>query len=167
MKGGMFSEGKDMPLLLITAKSCLSLCVPMKCSLVGPFLCPWDFPSKNTGVGCHFLVHGISQVRTLEWVAISFSGVYSQPRDQTCVSWIDSGFFTTEPAGNLRDTLRVVIMGNVTAKSCVDSRYSLLSRDPSAFHGKGNENEDHEAFLYTAKSSTYEPSSCKLSKTQM
>ena len=23
------------------------------------FLCPWNFPGKNTGVGCHFLFHGI------------------------------------------------------------------------------------------------------------
>ena len=23
------------------------------------FLCPWDFPGKNTGVGCHFLLRGI------------------------------------------------------------------------------------------------------------
>ena len=22
-------------------------------------LCPWDFPGKNTGVSCHFLLHGI------------------------------------------------------------------------------------------------------------
>ena len=22
-------------------------------------LCPWNFPSKNTGVGCHFLLQGI------------------------------------------------------------------------------------------------------------
>ena len=22
-------------------------------------LCPWNFPGKNTGVGCHFLLHGI------------------------------------------------------------------------------------------------------------
>ena len=21
-------------------------------------LCPWDFPGKNTGVGCHFLLQG-------------------------------------------------------------------------------------------------------------
>ena len=21
--------------------------------------CPWDFPGKNTGVGCHFLIQGI------------------------------------------------------------------------------------------------------------
>ena len=24
-------------------------------------LCPWDFPGKNTGVGCHFLLQGIFQ----------------------------------------------------------------------------------------------------------
>ena len=23
------------------------------------FLCPWDFPGKNTGVGCHSLLQGI------------------------------------------------------------------------------------------------------------
>ena len=22
-------------------------------------LCPWDFPGKNTGVGCHFVLQGI------------------------------------------------------------------------------------------------------------
>ena len=22
-------------------------------------LCPWDFPGKNTGVGCHFLLQGL------------------------------------------------------------------------------------------------------------
>ena len=36
-------------------------------------------------------VHGISQARILEWVAISF------PRDQTHVYWLGGRFFTTEP----------------------------------------------------------------------
>jgi len=44
-----------------------------------------------------FSVHGISQARLLEWVAISFSRGSSQPRDQTCVSCIAGGFFTAEP----------------------------------------------------------------------
>ena len=26
-------------------------------------LCPWDFPGKNTGVGCHFLLKGIFQTQ--------------------------------------------------------------------------------------------------------
>ena len=33
-------------------------------------------------------VHGISQARTLEWVAIFFSKASSQPRDQICLSCI-------------------------------------------------------------------------------
>ena len=27
------------------------------------FLCPWDFPSKNTGVGCNFLLQGIFPIQ--------------------------------------------------------------------------------------------------------
>ena len=36
----------------LLVKLCLTLCNPMD-------LCPWDFPGKNTGVGCHFLLQGI------------------------------------------------------------------------------------------------------------
>jgi len=43
-------------------------------------------------------VHGILQARMLEWVAISFARG-SQPRDQTHVSCLAGGFFTTEPPG--------------------------------------------------------------------
>ena len=41
------------------------------------------------------LVHGILQARILEWVAFPFSREYSQPRDQTQVSHIAGGFFTS------------------------------------------------------------------------
>ena len=40
-------------------------------------LCPWDFQSKSTGMGCHFLLQGISQ-----------------PRDRTQVSHIVDRRFT-------------------------------------------------------------------------
>ena len=39
-------------------------------------------------------VHGILQARILEWVAVPFFTGSSQPRDQTHVSCIESGFFT-------------------------------------------------------------------------
>ena len=39
-------------------------------------------------------VHGIFQVRLLEWVAISFSKGSSQPRDQTRVSCTAGSLFT-------------------------------------------------------------------------
>ena len=49
------------------AQSCPTLCDPMDCSLPG------------------FSVHGILQVRILEWVTISFSRGSSRPRDR---SWV-------------------------------------------------------------------------------
>ena len=50
------------------AKSCPTLCDPIDCSMPGSS------------------VHGISQARILEWVAISFSKGSSRPRDWTRVS---------------------------------------------------------------------------------
>ena len=52
------------------AQSCPTLCDPMGCSLPG------------------YPIHGILQVRVLEWVAISFSRGSSRPRDRTQVSHI-------------------------------------------------------------------------------
>ena len=43
----------------------------------------------------HGIVNGILQARILEWVAFPFSRVSSQPRDQTQVSHIAGGFFTS------------------------------------------------------------------------
>ena len=62
--------------VLKVAKSCLTLCDPMDCSL----------PSSS--------VHGILQARILEWVAIPFSKGSTPPRDQTWVSHIAGTFFT-------------------------------------------------------------------------
>ena len=42
-----------------------------------------------------YTVHGILQARILEWVAFPFSRGYPQPRDQTQVSLIAGGFFTS------------------------------------------------------------------------
>ena len=51
-------------------QSCLTLCNPMDCSPPGSS------------------VHGILQARILEWVAMPSSRGSSQPRDQTCVSYV-------------------------------------------------------------------------------
>ena len=32
-------------------------------------LCPWDFPGKDTGVGCHFLLQGIFPTQGSNWVS--------------------------------------------------------------------------------------------------
>ena len=53
-------------------QSCLILCDPMD-----------------------YTIHGILQARILEWVAFPFCKGSSQPRDQTQVSHIAGGFFTS------------------------------------------------------------------------
>ena len=63
---------KGSPMKVKVAQSCLTLCDPM----------------DDT-------VHGIAQARILEWVAFPFSRGSSQCRDQTQVSHIAGGFFTS------------------------------------------------------------------------
>ena len=56
---------------------------------------------------CHtidYTVHGILQARILEWVAFPFSKGSSQPRDQTQVSHIAGGFFTSRVTGKPKNT---------------------------------------------------------------
>ena len=80
------------PCACSVAQSCLTLCNPMNCGLPG------------------FSVHGISQSRILEWVAISLSKGSSQPRDQTCVSCTGRRilFFTTEPLGEILQVCKIL-----------------------------------------------------------
>ena len=55
---------------VLVAQPCSILCTPIDCSPPG------------------FFVHGILQARMLEWVAMPFSRVPSQLRDQTRVSYV-------------------------------------------------------------------------------
>ena len=65
---------------LLSCFSCVWLCDPVDCGLPGSS------------------VHGILQVRVLEWAAMPSSRGSSQPRDRTYVSpALAGGFFTTEP----------------------------------------------------------------------
>ena len=68
-KGESESESED-------AQSCPTLFDPMDCGPPGSCVC------------------GILQAGVLEWVAISFSGRSSQPRDRTQVSRIAGRHFT-------------------------------------------------------------------------
>ena len=54
----------------VHAQLCLTLCNPMDCSPPGSS------------------VHGTLQARIVEWVAISFSGGSSWPRDGTHIPWV-------------------------------------------------------------------------------
>ena len=48
------SDSSD--LIYICVCVCLTLWDPMDCSLPGSLLHPCNFPGKNTGAGCHFLL---------------------------------------------------------------------------------------------------------------
>ena len=37
----------------------------LECEVKGALFCPWDFPSENTGVGCHPLLQGIFPTQEL------------------------------------------------------------------------------------------------------
>ena len=44
--------------LSVDAQSCPAVCDPMDCMSPTWLLCPWDFPSKNTGAGLPFPSQG-------------------------------------------------------------------------------------------------------------
>ena len=101
----------------LVAQLCLTLYDPMDCNPPGSSV-HGDSPGKNTGVGGDALLQGIfptqrsnlglphcrwmlyhlrhqGSPRTLEWVTYPFSSGSSQPRNQTRVSCIAGGFFTS------------------------------------------------------------------------
>ena len=62
---------------------------------------PWTAAHQGS------FVHGILQVRALEWVAIPLSRGSLQPRDWTHVSCIEGRSFTTEPPGKLAESVEL------------------------------------------------------------
>ena len=69
------------PRVCVCAQSRPTLCDPMDCNL-----CSWDFPSKNTGEGCHFLLQEVFLIQG------------SSPRLLHLLH-CPGGFFTTAPSG--------------------------------------------------------------------
>ena len=66
-------------------------------------------------------IHGISQARMLEWIAIFFSRGSSQPRDQTSVFYISciaSGFLTHEPSWALSHFSRMRLLATSWTVPC-------------------------------------------------
>ena len=97
--------------LCICAQSCLTLWDSMDCSLPG------------------LSVHGISQARILEWVAISSSRGSSQPRDQICVSCVSG----TERWILYQGTIRLVFKADIFPSALLGALESLLGFSGSVF----------------------------------
>ncbi|CAN0448480.1 unnamed protein product [Rangifer tarandus platyrhynchus] len=90
-----FQIGWIVMTMCVCVLSCVQLCDPVDCSLLGS-------------------VHGIFQARTLEQVAISYSRGSSRPKDQTCIScascigrWILYHCATWEASDDNRQHLQV------------------------------------------------------------
>ena len=98
----------------VCAQSCPTLCDPMDCSLPGSS------------------VHGISQVRTLAWIAITSSMETPPPRNQThisCISctgrWMRFLLFFP-PLCHLGSPYLFIIISISTASLLISSHFSYL-----------------------------------------
>ena len=60
----LFGNHKFVFYVLFLFSCSVVLCDPHGL-LPARLLCPWDFPGKNTGVGCHFLLQGIFPTKGL------------------------------------------------------------------------------------------------------
>ena len=74
----------------LVAKLCLTLFWPHGLQPAS-LLCPWDFPGKNSGLGCHFLLQGIFLTQELN-LSPALAG----------------RFFTAKPPGKPRNELEVL-----------------------------------------------------------
>ena len=95
----------ESSLLFQVPKVYLTLCDPMDYS-----------PSGSS-------VHGISQARILEWVAICFFRASSPPKDQFMSPALAGGFFITEPPEkpNLWSVSTVLFNGKPLQYSCLEN----------------------------------------------
>ena len=128
---------------VLVTQLCLTLCDPMECS-----------PQGSS-------VHGISQARMLEWVAISSSRGSSQPRARTRVSLIKGRFFTNwttreaqpNPGSHSKHSTASHV-GRLTSQ--IDAGHRLVQGHRGAIHarcqpfrlhgGKGDPAECNEVF---------------------
>ena len=145
MKTYCIVQGAVLHVLCCSAAwSCLTLCNTIDCSTPGfPGGLGSKEPACNAGVktlssdslqshGLYSLpgssIHGISQARMLECVAISFSGESSWPRDQTQVSCISGRLFTIWATREAQPGLNPQVRkspgegnGNSLQYSCLDN----------------------------------------------
>ena len=63
---------KEKHTLKFRGHVCMRVKSLQSCHILRPYelqparlLCPWNFPGKNTGVGCHALLQGISSTQVL------------------------------------------------------------------------------------------------------
>ena len=83
-------------------------------------LCPWDFPGKNIGVNCHFLLQGIFLTQ------IKLASPILQ-----AVSCISGRFFTAEPPGKPQLDICSTTKDNRTTSTWQKRQRSSLFKNPT------------------------------------
>ena len=110
---------------MLSAQSCLPFCDCVDCSPPGSS------------------IHGVSQARVLEWVAISFSRGSCPPRDQTASLTspaLAGRFFTDELSGKLESSVAV---GSVCEVLSTELALSGLGMGGIALEQKYNMSHKH------------------------
>ena len=108
----------DERMQVLIAQLCLTLCNPVDCS-------PPSFSD-----------HGIHQARILEWVAIPFSGGFSQPRDPTWVTYFAGRFFTIWANGDARGELSLQRWEEPDDEGPICLVFSLKSSEEGRWHSR-------------------------------
>ena len=97
-----FLENKDYIFTMLLPQNWIEDLFTENTSNAKPRLIPEDTEGMKVAQSCltlcntmDYTVHGIFQARMLKWVGFPFSRGSSQPRNQTRVSSIAGGFFTT------------------------------------------------------------------------
>ena len=77
----------------LVAQSCPALCDPMDCSLPGSSV-HGDSPGKNTGVGCHFLLHHLIDILINKLIDLWYGSLQENQRyhrNISCKDELDKG----------------------------------------------------------------------------
>ena len=120
-------------LIVKVAQSCPAVCDPMDSAT------PW-------------ILHGILQVRILEWVAFPFSRGSSRPRNRTRVSCIAVDFLPTELSGNVAQVLSTeavpvyISLSNVCC--CLHAVLSMICLTPRKAPVNPHKVSSHPTLFY-------------------
>ena len=107
--------------LLILLCSIVCVCSAVSDSWTVPrLLCPWNFPGKNTGAGCHFILQGIFPIQRLNIWLLHF--LHWQADSLPLITWE-----TSYPlSGYLSHLLGLELLAQWRAGSEFDSHVSTL-----------------------------------------
>ena len=96
--------------LCLVAQSCLTLCTSR-------LLCPWGFPGKNAGAGCHALLQGIFPTQESKWGLQHCGRILYQLSQQgvgiVLIAWAFCGRISTRVVNLVSYTIRLFVLSQL------------------------------------------------------